>query len=194
MIRGYSGLKPIRNRAISALLISDSLLLSAAAMLAPIYALFVDKVGGDILAAGVTAAALAFGSGIASLVSGRAIDGMRNKRSLLVGSCMVMALGFLGYALAGSVIVLALVQVVMGIARAVHATAFDALYTVHLDKGREGEEWGAWEALFYFSEAGGALAGSLIVTATSFRMLFVVMSALTFFGGLYLFRLPKRLL
>jgi MFS family permease len=163
-------------------------------MLAPIYALFVDKVGGDILAAGITAAALAFGSGVACLVAGRSIDRMKNKRYLLVGSGIVMAAGFLAYGYAGSVWQLAAIQVVMGVVQAVHATAYDALYTRHLDKNHEGEEWGAWEALYYFATAGGALAGGYLVSRYSFEVLFLDMAFLTFISALYLLTLPKRLL
>lgn len=194
MLRRYAGLRYVKNRAIRAMLIADALMLTAVAMLAPIYALFVEKVGGDIMAAGITAAALALGSGIVSLWSGSLIDRMRDKRLLLVGSGLAMAAGFMGYAVADSVWFLASVQVVMGIARAVHSTAYDALYTRHLDKDREGEEWGAWEALNYFTEAGGALLGSLIVVRFGFPTLFVLMSWLTAASALYLMRLPRHVL
>ncbi len=194
MLRHYPKVRYGTNRSLRALLLSDALLLTAVAMLAPIYALYVAKVGGDILAAGITAAALAFGSGVASLATGRVIDRMRNKRILLVGSCTVMSACFLLYAVAGSVWYLAAIQVVMGIMQAMHATAFDALYTTHLDQDRVGEEWGAWEALNYFTAAGGALIGSLIVAKLGFETMFVIMAALTFASGIYILHLPKRAL
>jgi len=194
VLRAYGNLRYVRNRSLRALLFSDALLLTAAAMLAPIYALFVDKVGGDVVAAGMTAAALAFGSGLACIITGRAIDRMRHKRNLLVLSSVVMAGCFLTYIVAGSVWQLAAIQVVMGVVQAVHATAFDALYTRHLDKNHEGEEWGAWEALYYFTTAGGALAGSLVVAALGFESMFFIMAILTFASGLYIMRVPKATL
>lgn len=55
MFTYYKRAKYLKNPAIRALLIGDSLVMTASAMLAPIYAAFVTKVGGDIWEAGVTA-------------------------------------------------------------------------------------------------------------------------------------------
>ena len=194
IVRRFTALPYVRNRSIRALLIADSLVLTGAAMLAPIYALFVDKVGGDILAAGITAAALALGSAVTCLVAGRIIDRKKHKKPMLAGSYLVIAGGFVLYAMAGSVWELAAIQVVIGVAQAVQATSFDALYSVSADADKVGEQWGAWEALAYFTEALGALAGSLIVTNYSFEVLFYIMAALTLAGGLYIARLPNSVM
>lgn len=194
MLRRYAGLRYIKNPAIRALLAADALLLTAAAMLAPIYALFVDRVGGDILAAGITAAALAFGSGFVSLLAGRKIDHIRDKRIILAASTAVLGAGFIGYIFAATIWHLAIIQVVMGVVQAIHATLYDALYSRNLDKGREGEQWGAWEALNYFAAGAGALAGGFLVAKLGFEVMFFAMAVLTFASALYILSLPKKLL
>lgn len=193
IIRRFAALPYIRNRSIRALLIADSMVLTGAAMLAPLYALFVDRVGGDILDAGITAAALALGSGATCLIAGRFIDRRQRKKPMLAAAYLVIAAGFVLYSFAGSVWELAAIQVVIGVAQAVQATSFDALFTVSSDRSNAGEQWGAWEALAYFTQALGALAGSLIVTAYGFEALFYVMAALTLAGGLYIARLPDKI-
>ena len=159
MVIDYRRLRYIKNRSIRALLVCDGLLLTATAMLAPIYVLFVNKVGGDLLAASLTGAGLAFGSGIMSLWVGRLVDRLTNQRLLLVICFVLTAIGFAMYTLASSVWYLFFIQVGLGFVQAIHATVYDALYSTHLDDHHEGEEWGAWEALSYFSAGLGALLG-----------------------------------
>jgi MFS family permease len=194
MLRHYASFRFYRNRALRALLIGDALVLTAAAMLTPIYAVFVQEVGGDILDAGLTAAALAFGSAAASLVAGRYADHLRNKKYLIIVAYAVTGIGFLLFTAISSIWYLAAVQVVIGLVRAFADPAFDALYSVHLDKKREGEEWGVWEAMAYFVAGAGALVGSAIVSFASFDVMFVTMAVLCFLSAIYLLRLPRRTL
>jgi predicted MFS family arabinose efflux permease len=100
--------------------------------------------------------------------------------------------GYLGYTLIDSVTDLLLVQIVIGMGEAVYSPAFDALYSKHLDKGRAGSEWGAWESLNYFSITFGAVAGGLTVKYFGFDVMFQAMSLLAFISVFYLLRLPRR--
>ncbi|HEU4984602.1 MAG TPA: MFS transporter [Nitrososphaera sp.] len=193
MLRRYSGYR-FYNPALKVLLIADALVLTAAAMLTPIYAVFVQEVGGDLLDAGFTAAALAFGSAFASLVAGRYADSLRNKRLLIVASYAVTGLGFLTFTIVDGVWFLAAVQVMIGLVRAFAEPAFDALYSIHLDKKKEAEEWGTWEAMAYFVGGTGALLGAAIVSYASFDMLFILMASLCAASSIYMFRVPNKTL
>lgn len=175
-------------------MIADALVLSAAAMLTPIYAVFVQEVGGDLLDAGVTAAALAFGSAAAALIAGKYADHLRDKRMLIVASYAVTGLGFLLFTMVSSVWYLAAVQVMIGLVRAFAEPAYDALYSMHLDKKKEAEEWGAWEAMAYFVGGAGALLGAAVVSYTNFDMLFVLMASLCAVSAIYMLSVPKKTL
>ncbi len=175
-------------------MLSDALVLTAVAMLAPIYAAYVSRLGGDILEAGLTAAALAFGAGFASLVSGKYIDKLHNKKLAIVFGYGVMGICFLLYTVVGNIWELALVQLIIGLVRPIYEPAFDALYSVHLDKSKEAEEWGAWEAMSYFAAGAGALLGGFIVNQYGFTPLFVGMAGLCFISSLYVLKLPKKVL
>jgi MFS family permease len=184
----------LKNPALRALLIGDGIILTAAAMLTPIYALYVNHIGGNIFDVGFTAAALAFGAGIAAIVGGRFTDSIKNKKALVAMGYLIIGGGFLSLTLVHSVIGLACVQLVIGLTRPVYETAFDALYSIHLDKKREAQEWGAWEGISYFAAGVGALLGSALVAYFSFTTLFILMSAMSFMSALYIVRLPKNLL
>jgi MFS family permease len=194
MLKRYAAFHFYKNPALKALLIGDALVLTAAAMLTPIYAVFVQKVGGDLLDAGITAAALAFGSAAASLVAGRYADSLRNKKQLIVLGYVITGLGFLLFTTIHAVWYLAAVQLCIGLVRALAEPAFDALYSVHLDKNREAEEWGAWEGMSYFVAGVGALLGAAIVSYSSFTVLFLIMAGLCGVSALYMWRLPHRVL
>jgi MFS family permease len=180
-----------KNPALKALLITDALLLTAEAMLVPIYAVFVVEIGGDILDAGITAAALAFGAGVASLVGGKYADGLRDKKQLIVACYALTALGFLLFTAVGSVWHLALVQASLGLVRAFAEPAFDALYSANLDKNREAQGWAAWEAMAYFVTAFGSVLGAAVVSKFSFDMLFVIMAIMAAVSATYLYSVPK---
>ncbi|PIP24842.1 MAG: hypothetical protein COX34_02005 [Candidatus Nealsonbacteria bacterium CG23_combo_of_CG06-09_8_20_14_all_36_12] len=60
--------------ALKILLLTDGLFLLAAAMLGPIYAIFVEEIGGDILTAGTSFAIFALVMGTLILIIGRIED------------------------------------------------------------------------------------------------------------------------
>lgn len=187
-------LRSIANPALRALLVSDALILTAVAMLAPIYALYVTDIGGSIFDAGLTAAALAFGAGVMSIIAGRYIDTQPNKRLVLVGGYLVVGIGFLLYTQVTSVLFLGLIQLFIGLMQPFYQTAFDTLYSTHLDTAKVAREWGWWEATKYFTTAAGAIVGSLIVVQFGFDGLFIVMASFCFLSAVHVLRLPKKLL
>jgi MFS family permease len=194
MLKRFGALRYIKNRSLRALLIADAIVLIATAMLTPIYATFVEEVGGDVLDAGITAAALAFGAGFASLVAGKYPDALKDKKIMIVYGFAAIGVFFLLYTQVTTVWHLALVQLLMGLVRALFDPAFDALFSTHLDKNKEAEEWGAWEGMAYFSAGIGAILGAGVVALFNFDALFIVMGALCFASSLYVFRLPRRVL
>lgn len=187
-------MKRIFNRAIRILLITNGLVLIAGAMLGPIYALFVEEIGGDLLDASYTFGAFALAAGITTLISGRYADKLKENELIVVLGYGIMGVGFFGYLFVNSIISLLIVQIILGLGEAIYAPAFDALYSKHLDGHKSGREWGAWEATDYFTTAFGAVAGGLLVTFFGFNMVFVAMGLLCFASAIYIFRLSRRTL
>lgn len=174
-----------------ALLIADGIVLTAAAMLAPIYAVFVDKVGGDIFDAGITAAALAFGAGISAFAAGKYTDRLQNKRMIIVFGMVVMGVGFLLYLLARDVWTLAAIQLFIGLVEPLYSPAYDTLYSRNIVRQNEAEAWATWTALDYFATGAGALIGAWVVVQFGFESLFILMASLCFISAIYVLRLPK---
>jgi MFS family permease len=188
-------MKRFLNRPLRILLLNDTLVLIASAMIVPIYAVYVDKIGGDLLDAGLAAGIFAVVAGFAVLVTGKISDKSKHKARILAFGYLLSGFGFLMYIFVGTVWQLLVVQAVIGLAQAIIAPVFDALYTEHIgSKKRASSRWSMWEAGYYFAIAIGAAGGAAIVKLTSFEVLFVVMAILCFGSGLYVLSRPKRIL
>lgn len=185
----------IFNKALKILLATNSLILVAGAMLGPIYALFVEQVGGDLLDASIAGGLFALSAGVVSLLFGRLSDEVKHSDWVMILGYALIGLGFFLYLFVDSVLFLFVVQVLIGMGEAIYSPAFDKLYSIHLNKEKGGTIWGAWESMNYFTAAFGALAGGLIVTHFGFNAIFIIMAALCYISASYLFFLsPKRVL
>lgn len=183
------------NPALRALLLTNGLILVSGAMLGPIYALFVDELGGSLLDASIAGGLFALTAGFVSLISGRLSDRIRHSESVIILGYSLIGFGFLLYLFVDSIKLLFLAQVVIGLGEAIYSPAFDKLFSAHLDKGLSGTEWGAWETMNYFTYAFGALIGGLIVSRFGFQTIFVLMASLCYLSASYLYLLrPKRVL
>lgn len=173
------------------LLITNGLIFLAEAMLGPIYALFIADVGGSILNAGIAGGVFAVVAGTLTLIVGKISD--RGSRRLYVGvGYVIIGLGFALYTVVDSFTTLLLVEVIIGAGQAVYAPPFSALYTQHLDFRHPSRQWGAWEAMTYYTTAIGSVAGGFIAFRFGFDVLFFIMSFLALASALTVLWQRKR--
>ena len=184
----------ILNKPLRVLLVTNGLILFAGAMLAPIYALYVERIGGDLFQASVLGAVYAFAAGITTIISGRYSDKIKENEMVVIYGYLTMSFGFLLYMLADSIVWLFVIQCVLGLGEAIYSPAFDSLYSKHLDKGKAGFEWGAWESMIYFVLAVAAVTGGVVVTKIGFEVMFIAMASLSLASALYLYSRPRKLL
>lgn len=182
------------NKALRILLSTNSLILLSAAMLGPIYALFVEKVGGDLMDASIAGGIFALVAGLTTLISGKYSDKIKQNELIIVLGYTIMGIGFLLYFWVSSIIFLFLVQAIIGLGEAIYSPAFDAVYSKHLNQKKSGLQWGAWESMNYFTTAIGAIIGGAIVTYFGFQTIFIIMAALCFSSALYIFHLKRSTL
>lgn len=164
------------------LLFSDGCMLLAAGMLGPIYAIFVEEIGGNILDASGAFAAFMLTSGIILYLLGKWEDRVKHKKKIVVTGYLIRCIGFLGYYFVFNPLSLILIQITLGFGEAFGLPAYDAVYTRYLDRGKEASEWGAWETTNYLVAGIGALAGGLIAAFLGFRNLFLVMFGISVLG------------
>ncbi|PID70065.1 hypothetical protein CSB37_03585 [bacterium DOLZORAL124_38_8] len=186
--------KILKNTALKILLVTNSMVLISGAMIAPIYAIFVEKIGGDLLDASFASALFAVVAGITTFFSGRISNKMTEDKKVVSLGYLLIASAFFGYTQVESMTTLLFMQILLGIGESIYSPPFDAEFSRHLDKGESASEWGIWESTNYFSSAIGALFGGYIATTFGFNTLFIIMGILSLSSSVYLYFLPKKVL
>lgn len=154
-------------------------------LFAPIYALFVVRLGGSGLEAGLSSAVYYFLGGSFMLLL-RPLQDLRANRPKIY---------MLGYVLEGVTAIcliftatinqLYLVQVLHAFATALRVPSQRALYAEHEDKGLEGSEWSIMEGGDFMILGAAAAAGGIIVSTMSFDLIFSLMAIIQFAAATY---------
>ena len=163
-------------------LMGNSFFVMAMGMFGPIYAIYVQEIGGDILAAGAAWAIFMIISGVGILFMGNIQDKIRKDKPAIILGYALEASGFLGYFFVSNVMELFLVQVLLGISTVIKTPAYDSFYTKYLEKGKFASQWAAWEAVWYIVTGVAALIGAFLVKLFSFKSLFLVMFFISLIG------------
>ena len=180
------------NKSLKILLFTNGLVNIAAAMLGPIYALFVKEIGGDLFDASVAVSIFAFVAGLTTIVSGYYADKMPDNKIIVIFGYALIAVGFLLMTRVESMLGIALTQSLIGIGEAIYLPAFDEEYSRHIERENAGKEWSLWESMHYFSMAVGASVGGVVVTKFGFDFVFILMSFMVILSLLVLIRLPRK--
>jgi MFS family permease len=166
-------------RELKILLSTSGLSILAAGLFGPIYAVFVEQIGGDLLTAGTAYSAFAIAAGVLIFFISRWEDNVKHKEKLVVIAYFLACLGFVGYLLIKNPFDLFLVQIVFGVSTAIGAPAYDGLYSKHLDKGKFISQWGIWESMNYIVMGIAAAVGGFIANLYGFKVLFWAMLGLS---------------
>ncbi len=178
------------------LLIADAFASLALGMVGPIYAIFVEEIGGDILDASSAFFVFMLTSGIVMYLISRWEDKVKHKERLVTLGYALTALGAFSYIFVYNQATLLATQVILGLSMAFLSPAYDALYSHYVRKDEETSEWGTWEAMGYIVGAFAALLGGYIASGFGFKSLFFLMFVFSLAGtfvSLNLFRDPKYL-
>lgn len=170
-------------------LTANSLFALSMGMFGPIYAIFVQDIGGDILAAGTAWAIFMITSGLGIFLIGNIEDKAKRDKPFILFGYALMSLAFIGYFFVSTVYQLFVIQVILGISTVVTIPANDSFYSKYLEKGRFASQWAVWEGLWFFVSGIAALIGAFLVKIFNFRVLFLIM----FFTSLIGFILATQL-
>lgn len=182
------------NKSLRILITLNTLIMFVVGMFAPFYAIFVQKIGGDIAFAGFSWAVLQIVAGVLTLFFTRWELRVREQELLLAFGYAVRGVVFLSYAFMTSMTQLLFTQVLWGIAVAVSVPAFDSVYSAHTTKDGSLVEWGGLEGLTSIAAGFAALLGGLVVRSFGFAPIFTAMSVTMFLIAAYVWYLPRDVL
>jgi predicted MFS family arabinose efflux permease len=157
------------------LLISSFFAHFALGLLGPIYAIFVQGIGGDLLDAGIAYAIFSIFAGIFVILLGTSKFFAKHIRHMVVIGYALLSLSCLGYIFVQNHIQLFIVQTVLGIASGILEPSWDSLFSENMNAKNASKNWALWSGGASIMIGISAVVGSLIASKLSFQIMFIVM-------------------
>lgn len=176
------------------LYLTDAFLIAGAGLLIPIFAIFVETVGGGILEAGTAVTVFALTAGVGILFFSRIEDNFKHYPQFVTVGYGIATLGYLIYIFTTSLGQLYFAQFLLGIAAAIRVPSYDVLLSQHSPK-HLAVAWGNWNATVYFVSALSATFGAIIAATFGFTTMLTfvfVLSFMSFLLSLFLLRSPDN--
>ncbi|PIR44103.1 hypothetical protein COV23_01710 [Candidatus Wolfebacteria bacterium CG10_big_fil_rev_8_21_14_0_10_31_9] len=176
------------------LFLYNGIFVGAAAMLGPLYAIYVLKFVDGVTAVSVSWAAFLVSTSIFTYIVAKKGDGVKEKEYLLLTGYIIRILSWILLIFVHNLTALVLVQILLGLGESLGTPSFNALFVDHLDKNKHIEEYSNWSLIANLSSAASVLAGGAIVNNLGFKALFLFMSALSLIAFLGILLKPRKLL
>lgn len=176
------------NPVVKFLIISDVLIVGAAGMLAPLFALFVDDfiVGGSPMVVSIAMSAFLISRSLLQIPIATLIDRIKGEEddfTFLFIFSVLSAVTPLLYLYISTPIELYIVQVILGLFTAFTFPAYMAIFTRHVDKNKEGTEWGIYYTMTDLGSAALAIIGGYVAEAYGFRQLIAIVVIISVIGA-----------
>lgn len=183
------------NPVVRFLIISDAVILGAGGLLGPIFALFVEDfiIGGSAAVAGIAAGVYLFSRSILQIPFAHFLDAVRGEQDdfwFLFVCSVLFSLVPLLYLIISTPMQLYVVQAILGLFTAFTYPSFTAIFTRHVDSGKEGTEWSIYFTLTDMLSAALAMVGGFIASTGGFTNLIILVVIVSVLGSLLL--LPIR--
>jgi len=161
-------------------------------MLGPLFAVFAERVGGDILDITWAWAIYLVMTGIFYIISGKLISGKKYKAVVIVFGYGLNALFTFGYLFVSNPLQLFFVQAGLGLAEAIGTPAWDALYAQNVNREADTYAWGLASGQSQIVTGLAVVGGGLIVHYASFNTLFIMMGILQVIATVIQARILKQ--
>jgi len=173
-----------RKRKENILLIGSNLWYFGEGMLGPLFAIFGERIGGNILEISWAWAIYLMVMGIFIIFIGNLSDHI-GKEKLMVSGYALNAIFTFAYLLVKTPTHLFIVSGGLGIASALSIPTWMSLYAKYEDKKHDGRTWGIATGLDRIITGIALLIGGMIVTYLSFKTLFITMGSIQIIATIY---------
>lgn len=183
------------NKIIKVLVGSDVFLLTGMGFLAPIFAIFINEkiVTDPAEAVKIAGFSTAIYWGIKSLLEipiGNYLDknhGERDDVIFVILGNLIATFSVFGYMFASTPSHIYFIQLLYGIGMAMNIPAWTAIFTRHIDKGKEAFEWAARSTVVGIGAGIAGALGGILAANFGFTLLFVFSGFFVLFSSLLLF-------
>ena len=179
------------NRIIKYLVLSDFMFWSGWGLISPVFAIFiVDKIkGGDTLVVGIAAGIYWILKSILRIPIGIFLDSYPSEKDdywFLTIGLFIASLTPFGFIFAKLPWHVYLLQIIYAIAMAMSVSGWAAIFTRHIDKGKEATEWGIDATSVGVGIGVFGIIGGWAVTRLGFDFVFMVVGFLGLTGSILL--------
>ncbi len=164
------------------LLLGANLWFFGEGMLGPLFAIFSEKVGGDILDITWAWAAYLMVTGVCYIVVGKLINGKPYQAKVMVMGYGLNALLTFCYLFVHNSWQLFFVQAGLGVAEAIGTPAWDSLYAKNVNAEHDTYAWGLSSGQSQIVTGLAIFFGGMIAHYGSFNILFIVMGTIQIFA------------
>ena len=178
------------SRSAAILIWSSNLWNFADGLLGPLFAVFAQQIGGNVLDIAWAWGAYLVVTGVCIIVVGHLSDKISKLKMLLAGYFLTAVFTF-AYLFVHNALQLLLVQAALGVALALTNPTFFSLMGKLNAGEREGAMWGWADGRDKIATGLAVFAGGLIVQQASFHVLFIIMGTLQLVATVYLARLLR---
>ncbi|HVY35930.1 MAG TPA: MFS transporter [Candidatus Paceibacterota bacterium] len=172
------------DKKLKVLLISSLIWNFGDGMLGPLFAVFSQNVGGNILDVSSAWAIYLGVMGVLTIFVGKMSD-RYSKEKIMIAGYLVTALFTFGYVFVTTPAMLFFVQAGLGVGIALCNPTWYALYSKYADESAAGYSWGLSDGLTHIVAALSIIVGGLIISYFSFKILFVIMGTLQLISAAY---------
>jgi DHA1 family quinolone resistance protein-like MFS transporter len=194
--KNYFTLKEI-NPIIKFLTLSDIMIISGWGLVSPIFAVFITNniKNGNLEVVGIASTIYLLSKSLGQIPIAKLMDKIKGEkddfRFLLFGS-LCWSIVPLFYMIISQAWQLYIIQFFYGLTSAFAYPAWYAIFTRHIDKNKEGIEWGIYNTLTDLGGAISASLGGLLAYQFGFKYLFIIVSIISLFGSLFLLFIRKN--
>lgn len=167
------------NKVVKILILSDLALLVGLGFLAPILAIFITEniEGSDVSTAGFAAAIYWIANALVIIPFGRYLDKHHGEKDdllfVIIGNFLA-AISVIGFLISKFPWHIYLLQVIYGIGMGMNIPGYTAIFTRHIDQGREAYSWSVRAALIGAGTGVAGALGGLFVKLWGFNTLFII--------------------
>lgn len=192
------------NAVIRFMILSDTILTGAAGLLAPIFALFIHEfisTENSEVVAGIAVGIYLLTKSLLQVPIAELIDRIRGEKDdfwIMFIFTLIIGVIPLAYLFIHTPLQLYIVQFILGLCTAFTFPTYMAIFTRHIDKRKEGTEWGICFTATDLASALLAIIGGYVATLQGFPTLIIIIVIASIIGSLLLWpikpyiRMPKK--
>jgi len=166
------------------LLLTSILIHSGANLLAPIYAIFIKDIGGDLIDAGIAIGIYALLKGVFYFLFARIKEDKISKKLMMFAGYTIMGIGYLAYIFANKPLDVFLIQGILSLGETIINPSWSAIIATSLEKGKERHLYSNFFGYRSIFEGIAAIVGGLFAMKFGFNLVFGVMAVFAITSGL----------